>query len=134
MTFIAPPSSAPRPSVPDDVSLASLVDEMVGAAIRSQLWLLYLDADDRPIPVAMPLEDVAPELDDAEIDQVTCLARETARQLGAAQLVLVWEREGGPALTVGERAGIARVAERYPDGGLRLRRQFLSHSTGVVAL
>jgi hypothetical protein len=118
--------------VASDDQLSELVHTLIGPGIRTQVWLLYLDDECRPLPLVMPFEGGLDRSADAEIEALSDLSHEVARHIGAAQVVIVWEREGQPRMTIGERSVIDRLAGCFPRGQTRLRAQFLCHSGGVV--
>jgi hypothetical protein len=94
--------------------------------------LLFLDADDRPLPLLVALDWGLGQSSETETDALAARAHEAARHIGAMQVVAVWERDGPARLRVGERWAVDRLAARFPRGRTRLRAQFLSHTGGVV--
>lgn len=107
---------------------------LVGAAIRRQLWLMFLTADDVQLPVLMPVDDL-PELPDrVETDVLVSHLAGLLDQIGAAQLVLVWERPGRGLLNPSEAAWARALALDCERRGIRLRAQLLSHTRGVMLL
>ncbi|MCS5733271.1 hypothetical protein [Herbiconiux daphne] len=134
MTFSSPPSADDVGVMSTDRDLAGLVRSLVGPAIRPQVWLLYLDETDRPLPLVMPFDLDLDCAEPTEIEALAILAHEVAGHIDATQVVVVWEREGRPRPTAAERAVADAVTSCFPRGRTRLRGQFLSHSDGVVRL
>lgn len=128
----------------DDARLYELIELMLSGAIRRQLWLLFLDAQDRMSDVIMPTDDFPSDPDDPVI--AGDLGPTTAAQLlaariplmceaiGAAQIVLVWEREGDEEFGPEERAWAGAMAEALHGTHVRLRGQFVLHDDGLRAL
>ncbi|MBO3662389.1 hypothetical protein [Microbacterium stercoris] len=127
-----------------DATLEELVGLMLTGAIRRQLWLMFLDDDDRMSEAIMPTTDF-PE-DPHEPAVVEDLGPVTAARLiadrigriGAAidvtQLVVVWEREGEESFRDEELAWAAAMADAMAETGMRLRAQYLLHNTGLRVL
>lgn len=128
----------------DDTRLVEYFTPILETALRRQLWVFFLDEDDRPIGPAMPMDDYPDDpnrllsTDDAGWRKVAELfgmrfAR-LMRECELAQILLVWERPGGWTLSgetlVWARAlGAALVAEKA-----RVRAQLLLHSGGLRVL
>lgn len=128
----------------DDARLHELIELMLSGAIRRQLWLLFLDADDRMSEAIMPTDDFPRSPDEPVV--VDDLGPTTAAQLlaarlpsmceaiGASQVVLVWEREGDDRFQHEELAWAATMAAVLRDADVRLRTQFVLHDDGLRAL
>lgn len=128
----------------DDATLEELVGLMLTGAIRRQLWLMFLDDEDRLSDAIMPTADF-PE-DPQEPVVVEDLGPVTAAHLmadrmegiaaalGVTQLVLVWEREGDESFRAEELAWAAAMAEAVGETDLRLRAQFVLHDEGPRVL
>ncbi|MFB2582016.1 hypothetical protein ACEXQD_12265 [Herbiconiux sp. P15] len=116
--------------------LARAVGDLVGAAIRDQVWLVFLDARQRVMPLLLPAEGfrLGDPLDDGKVRTLAELAGEVSGTIDAKEVVVVWERIGGRRLTVGERGVVDRLAAHFPRGAVALRAQYLCHSLGVVTL
>jgi hypothetical protein len=117
-----------------ETDLVELVSSLVGAAIRRQAWLMFLDQNDCPMPLIVPYADLDLEPSDEEIETYAALACGIARTTGAARILFTWERVGGPALEAAERRTLRAIAARIAEGGVPVRGVFLSHSHGVVCL
>jgi len=123
-----------------DSDVCGLAAELVGQAIRRQLWLLFLDREDRPVPLLIPIDDVPEQPSDEGLAALVGLACGAAREAEAVQLIVVWERPGGVELSVEERELCARLESAYPvepeegddSPALRLRAQVLACSDGVA--
>ena len=128
----------------DDARLHELIELMLTAAIRRQLWLLFLDGADRMSEVIMPTDDFPHDPHEPVV--AGDLGPTTAAQLlaarlplmceavGASQLVLVWEREGDDEFPDEELAWARAMAEALHGTHVRLRAQFMLHDDGLRAL
>jgi hypothetical protein len=117
-------------------ALDRVVRDLVGVAIRDQVWLMFVDGEERMVPLLVPVDDLRvgdPHLI-REAGRLAAFAAEVAKTAGAVAVVLVWERLGGRRLTVGEREVVDRVAGCFPVGAIELRAQYLSHTAGVTRL
>jgi len=128
----------------DDATLEELVGLLLTSAVRRQLWLMFLDDQDRLSEAIMPTEDFPGDphepvvVDDLGPTTAACLlADRLGRICGAievTQLVLVWEREGDAAFGAEELAWAAAMSEEMGKSDVRLRAQFLLHDDGLRAL
>ncbi|WP_440710349.1 hypothetical protein [Herbiconiux sp. YIM B11900] len=121
--------------VATDELLLDFVDELIGAAVLSRVWLLFFDDQHRPRPLIIPVDDIELDLiDESGLLSVATLAGELARMAAATEVVVVWERPGANRLTIGERATVDALSRLFPPKPTRLRRQVLSHDDGVSLL
>lgn len=137
-------TSTDTSALTDDTRLVGYFTPILETALRRQLWVFFLDEDDRPIGPAMPMDDY-PDDPNRPLPTDEGGSRKVAELFGArlarlmrecelAQILLVWERSGGRILS-GEtllwaRAlGAALVAEN-----VRVRAQLLLHSGGLRVL
>lgn len=125
------PEEAGLAPLTSDEAIVLRVSELVGAALRRQVWMMFLDEEDVQMPVVMPMEDypLVPERDSGE-----ALALSLGRIMefsGATQAIVVWERHLGPGITPPDRAWARALAEGCRAHGVRLRAQLVSHVEGV---
>lgn len=127
------PDALDLPDLPltTDEEVTERVRDVVGCAARRQLWLFFLDADDCQLPVLLPVPDFPPSPDGGSAEQLAASLAAVVEQLGAAQVVVVWERRLDDRATTLDRAWAARLAEACRVAGVRLRGQLLSHRRGV---
>jgi hypothetical protein len=114
-----------------DDDVVERVRDLVGVAARRQFWLLLLDADDCQLPFVLPMADYPPSPDDGAPEVVAGAGAQFARELGASQVVVVWERRLSEVATPLDKAWARGVADAFRAEGVRLRGQLLSHRTGV---
>jgi len=127
------PDALDLPDLPltTDEDVTERVRDLVGRAARRQLWLFFLDADDRQLPVLLPVTDFPPSPDGGQADHLAASLAAVVAELDAAQVVVVWERRLDDRATPLDRAWAARLAEACRAARVRLRGQLLSHRTGV---
>ncbi len=117
-----------------DEQLLDRVGRIVGAAIRPQLWLMLLDAQERQLPLLVPVEGIPAH---PELDAVAGMARiveQLARSAGAASVVAVLERPGGELPDRGVRAWGAVLVDAAAEARIPLRALLLAHDAGVSLL
>lgn len=124
-----------------DDELHAGLELLLERATGRQLWLLFLDEDDRLMSPLMPMDDF-PD-DPAEIvvtDDLGPLPESRAivyrtnairTMIGGARIVLVWERRGPRGLEVLDRRWATESARHATELGVPLRAQFLLHSKGM---
>ncbi|WP_309069400.1 hypothetical protein [Microbacterium sp.] len=128
----------------DDARLHELIELMLSGALRRQLWLLFLDANDRMSDVILPTDDFPHAPDEPVVSGdlgPTTAARLMAARLppmceaiGASQVVLVWEREGDDGFQVEELAWARAISQALHGADVRMRAQFVLHDDGLRAL
>ena len=96
-----------------DDEIVARVRELVRNAIRHQVWLMFLNAERRQLPVIMPT-DVPPAPDEDDPSRIGAFIRELAAELEASTVVVTYERVGGDQLTDADRAAIR---ERFVTSG-----------------
>ncbi|SDZ04212.1 hypothetical protein [Herbiconiux ginsengi] len=117
-----------------DADLIELVSALIGEAGRRQLWLMFIDGENRPLPLIVPCAGFPDDPPPDELATFGARACEIAGLVGASAIVLTWERPGGPALDDAERRMVAAIVAGITGGGVAVRGSFLSHSDGVVQL
>lgn len=109
-----------------------------------QVWLVFLDDADRVAGPLMPCDDYPEDPNDpADTDDLgrigfaDLLAARLAGMLEAieaAQVVFVWERRGPSEFLSDELAWASAMARSCAGAGVRVRAQFLLHTSGVRPL
>lgn len=109
---------ADAPPLLTDPDVLARVTELVGpAAVRRQLWVLFLDRDRRQAPVMVPIEDLSDRLDELPplapvLEGVMPMLATTA---GAGAVVLVLERRGPHVATADDERWAAQLATGCGD-------------------
>lgn len=110
------------------------VADLLERANQRQVWVLFLDDHDVQLPLLIPVADypTAPNDDEAPAFAATIAA--ASGEIGAAAVVLVWERYAGPDATASDRAWAAAMTQACPRAGVNVRAQLLCHRSGVRLL
>lgn len=126
----------------DQVVLA--LEDLLQQANLPQLWFIFFDEDDRLTGPFMPGSgypadplQIERTADLGDVPAVRILAvrlREIADLVGAASVVLVWERPGHSELDSETRAWVRELARTGREAGLVLRMQLLLHDGGLRML
>jgi len=113
-----------------DALLMVRVEQLVGRALRRQLWLMFLDHDDVQLPLLMP-SDIprTPEVD--SVIQFADFLIDVAAEVRATSVVFVLERFGTDTISDDDRLWLQLVTEAGRLAGVRVRGPFLSHEGGV---
>ncbi|MEL4317679.1 hypothetical protein WJX64_01535 [Leifsonia sp. YIM 134122] len=122
---------ATRQPITTDEQVLDRVDALIGKAVRRQLWLLFVDADDRQIPLVIPIADhpAAPYGGHAEL--LASRIADIVDEAGAAQIIVVWERRLRATSTEADRAWARELATACSDVDVRIRAQLISHRDGT---
>ncbi|VXB40186.1 hypothetical protein [Frigoribacterium sp. 9N] len=106
------PGRVPDPHAPvhDVDDLVRHVEAIVPSAVRRQLWTLFFDDDDVPLPLMVPLEGIPEVPDTAALDHYGDALAAVATEFGAATVAFVLERVG---------AASAHPSDRRWGDGLR---------------
>ncbi|GAB2528918.1 hypothetical protein [Paramicrobacterium agarici] len=127
---ISAEEAAHAPLVSDE-QIEMRVSDLVGKAIKRQWWMLFLDENDVQLPHIVPVEGAPLVPDDAATQHSAEGMSAIMDELGAAQVILVWERPTGPTVAMPDRVWARSLAEAARRRGIRVRAQLISHSNGV---
>lgn len=116
-----------------DEHIRARVADLLGTAYRRQVWLLFLDDRDVQLPMLLPIADYPPAPGDAA-HRLADAASAIAREIGAAAIVVVWERRLGEQATRADTAWASRLAACLDERSVRVRAQLLCHRGGVRLL
>jgi len=113
-----------------DALLTVRIEQLVGRALRRQLWLMFLDHEDVQLPVLMPSEiPRRPEVE--SVIQFATFLTDLMAEVRASSVVFVLERFGADTINDEDRAWFQLVVEASRRAGVRMRGPFLSHDAGV---
>ena len=112
-----------------DEEVLARVGELVEGAYRQQLWLMFLDDDQRQLPILVP-HDVPDSPGVAARRGFPRFLSALVDELDAAVVVVVLERAGSDELRSGDRAWFALLARSCRDAGVRLRGPVLCSEDG----
>jgi hypothetical protein len=135
-----PTGPAETPPLRDDAALERWLFDLLLGATHPQLWLFFLDEDDRPTGPVMPCDELPDHPDElATTDDLGTLPvtelfahrfANLMREFDFAQVVVVWERCGGDRITDLDRAW-ARLGDHLVRHGVRVRARYLLHEDGM---
>lgn len=118
-----------QPLSTDDDVLAR-VRLLVRNALRRQLWLMFLDAEDRQLPVLMPT-DVPANPGGSDAGTLARFISGVNDELDATSIVVSLERRGSDEISEDDRAWFRLVRDACAMAELRLRGPVLVHTRGV---
>ena len=132
------------PALIDDATICRVLSPLLECAIRRQLWLMFLDEDDRIAGPFMPNDDYP--LDPVEttrtedlgvVPNAELLAKRFGmlmREFGFAKLLVTWERCGGSRIDPATLAWARAFGEALRAEGVVVRAQLLLHDAGLRVL
>jgi hypothetical protein len=114
-----------------DALIEERVRDIIGRAWCRQMWLLFLDANQIQLPLLIPVESLPnlPEVESAV--QVVDNIAELMAEIDAAELIVVWERDGPAAVSVQDAAWAWSIVCACRACGVTLRASLLAHRGGV---
>jgi hypothetical protein len=113
-----------------DALIEARVAALVGKAIRSQLWFLFLDGEQRQLPLLVPVGGL-PAWPDSSMPALADRLGEKMDEVAAASVVVVVERYADRALTAADRRWARAVHDAFDERRLAVRAILLSHRAGV---
>ena len=130
------PNPTDAPTLLTDADVLARVGALVGAAcVDRQLWLMFVDGDDRQTPVVMPVSDIPhrplPHLLRGLTEVLRGLRDDLATDLGAGSVILTLERRGPDRPTPRDREWSAALVRVCRAAEIGLRGVFLSSDAGV---
>ena len=132
--------AADAPTGPDPTPVTTIaqardrVAQLVGSALRRQLWLMLLDRDGVQLPMIIPIEDIPLR---PQAGHLTALAVQFAELLDSyapgGSMILTLERPGGPDLTAPDQAWASELRASF-GSTLRITGLFVASDDGIVEL
>lgn len=119
------------PPLTSQSAIEERVQLLIGRAARRQIWLLFLDDEDRQLPLLIPVQDPPPQPAEDDDRKFAELLAHVQEQTEARGFVAVIERFGGLALTPADSAWARMLAAAASLAPLRLHGILLSHARGV---
>ena len=113
-----------------DEQVLERVTLLVRNALRRQLWLMFLDGDDRQLPVLMPT-DVPARPRSSDASELARFIHGVNDELGASSIVVALERRGSDEISDDDGAWLRLVRDAAEMAELRLRGPVLVHTRGV---
>lgn len=127
---ISAEEAASTPLVSDE-QIEARVSDLVGRALRRQWWMFFLDENDVQLPVVVPVEGAPLVPDEAATEHSAQGMAAIMEEIGAVQVILVWERPTGATVTMPDRTWARSLGEAARERGIRVRAQLISHCDGV---
>jgi hypothetical protein len=119
------------PPLASQAAIEERVQLLIGRAARRQIWLLFLDHEDRQLPLLIPVQDPPPEPEQDDDRRFATLLAYVQDQTDARGFVAVIERFGGMTLTTRDSAWARMLTDAAALSPLRLHGILLSHARGV---
>ena len=114
-----------------DRAIVDRVQQLIGRACRTQLWLLFLDERSVLLPTLMPNDELPSPLDARAGAVIASMLRQAIAGTPIESVVVVWERRGGPIARADDKQSAAALAWACADAGVPVRAQLISHDFGV---
>jgi hypothetical protein len=114
-----------------DRLIEARVTQLIGRANMRQLWLLFLDEDSVQLPVLIPIDGLPSHPNPTNVDRIAGNIAELMDGIGAAAVILVWERYGPEKLGATDAEWALALHEACEENRIRLRAMLLSHKAGV---
>jgi len=121
------------PPVNSGAEARTRVFDLIGRAIRRQLWVMVLDAHGYQLPLLIPIGDipVRPEPGDLAPAGASMCALLSEYAPGGS-VILILERPGTAELTATDRAWSGELATAFAS--VRITGIFIAHDEGVAPL
>ena len=133
------PHPADAPLLLTDADVLDRVRSLVGHAITDrQLWIMFVDGDDRQTPVVMPVSDMPRHPPTGLLDNLGVVLRGVrdglATDVGPGSVILTLERRGSAAPRPLDRSWTEALDRTCRSVDIGLRGVFLSSDAGVRRL
>lgn len=113
-----------------DADVLERVSVLLGRAFRRQIWLMFLDGDDRQLPLLMP-SDIPPEPAAGDAARLSEFIGELVDTVDARSVIICLERRARDELTDVDRAWLRMMRDAAQLAAVPLRGPLLVHRTGV---
>lgn len=112
-----------------DALIEQRVAELLGRAVKRQLWLMFLDEQDVQLPLLVPLDGM-PQLPPTD-GSLDALLGQLGDVADAKSFIFVLERYADAELTPADIAWAAALHSACDAADIRLRGILVSHKRGV---
>jgi hypothetical protein len=116
-----------------DEQLRGLAQALLEKAVRRQCWLMFFTSDHTPIELLIPIEEL-PYEPDGDVGNFARVVFDIMQRCGAIEVVVAWERVGGPDLMPSEQLWVDAVDREFALAGVRIRGQVLVYDDGVALI
>lgn len=114
-----------------DVDVVDRLGGMLDCAIRRQVWLMFLDEEDRQLPMIMPSYVPARPRKGDQV-RLGAFIRGLVDEMEADAVVVTYERRAGPMLAEADRVWLRCLRDACLASGVRFRGPYLCHLGGVM--
>lgn len=133
------PNALTAPPLLTDADVHERVRALVGPAITDrQLWIMFVDGDNRQAPVIMPISDIPREPEPRMLrnlgEVLAGVCPELATDAGAGSVILTVERRGLDGVLPTDRAWADALGAACAEAEVALRGVYLSTERGVRRL
>jgi hypothetical protein len=116
-------------SLSTDEALLERVRDLVEGAYRQQLWFMFLDEEDRQLPLLVPL-DVPDRPREEHSDPLAPFVASLVEEVRPRSVVVVLERPASDELTLGDREWLDVADHACRSAGVVRRGPILAHDEG----
>ena len=110
------------------------VFDLVGHAIRSQLWLMLLDPDGQQLSVLIPIDGIPVRPEPGSTQPFAVRINDMlAQEAPGGSIILTLERPGSAALTAPDQAWATELTQSFGKL-MRITGLFVAHDDGVAVL
>jgi len=110
------------------------VFDLIGRAIRCQLWLMLLDGSGRQLPILIPIEDIPLRPEPGEMTPLAAgIGAMLAQNAPGGSVVLALERPGSAELTAPDQAWARELTAAFGKI-MTITGMFVAHDEGVSVL
>ena len=124
-----------------DHALQEVLRLLLRAANQRQFWMIFLDGTKRIVGPLMPVDDYPSSPDErfgpegrgdgSFVEVLWERIGEISQMVGAASLVLVWERRGPARFSAADLNWARALSRAAKRGGPTIRAQFVLHDQGL---
>ncbi len=110
------------------------VFDLVGHAMRPQLWLMLLDPDGQQLSVLIPIDGIPVRPEPGSIQPFAVRINDMlAQEAPGGSIILTLERPGSAALTAPDQAWATELTQSFGKL-MRITGLFVAHDDGVAVL
>ena len=113
-----------------DIDIQQRVSQLIGVAVRRQLWILFLDDGSVQLPMMVAIDD-HPIRPDGTVADLAERVERTLIHERANSVIVVIERYASSDFTAADIAWAAAIHDEFDTQGVPLRAILLSHRRGV---
>lgn len=108
--------------------------DLVGHAIRHQLWLMLLDINGRQVPLLIPVDGIPIRPEPGSVAPIAARFTEVlAEHAPGGSVILTLERPGDARLTAPDQAWAVELAASFGKV-MRITGMFVAYDDGVAVL